>query len=74
MPCTASPHTLGVGVQVPKLLRDVARVLRLMGMAHKCKAHTADGLFIVDIALHGALRMQHACLVDCTGMHPDRPA
>ena len=64
MPYVASPHTLvlipGVGAQVPKLLRDVARVLRLMGMAHECKAHTADGLFIVDIALQGALRMQHA--------------
>ena len=67
-------RTLGVGAQVPRLLRDVARVLRLMGMAPERRAHTADGLFIVDIALQGAPRMRHAARWTAHGMHSDRPA
>lgn len=60
------PSRLGAQVAVSLLLRDVARVLRLMGMAHECTAHTADGLFVVDIALQGALHMHHAASHTCT--------
>ena len=39
-----------------ELQRDVARVLRALGVPHQLEALTPDGLFSVDIALPGAAR------------------
>lgn len=48
-----------------ELQRDVARVLRALGVPHQLEALTPDGLFSVDIALPGAARGSrgHSALV-----------
>lgn len=42
-----------------ELQRDVARVLRALGVPHQLEALTPDGRFSVDIALPGAARCPH---------------